>query len=453
MGLCASKPYYRIVLLGNVGSGKTTFCKQVVDSYLGGFSPSMRQEFRKHIQANILHRLVSLLSFEEIQDEIAASDSLGKNYSLLENAVVADFDYTDDESMTYVQDVLDAAIFVGESPVMEGVVKSMFLTAPWDFMYFKSIRRIMKKDYQPSKEDIFMCRKPTTGHCEYIIKHLHVDGKKKKEILIEIIDVGGQQSERKAWEKQIELADAILYMMSMTDYAGRERKTSNDYYSYLSDDNICNLKHTQELFRESFLIPKTRYIPVVLLETKVDLFRKMIEENAPAMSEIFPDYTGPEENYEAAAIFLRKKITESLKSGCSRKHLLKSKLDRMPILRQNLTNTENFKSGFSKIWSKMVDTMDDMSILERQKGRKSSMQTFMHEKKRLLKHHRQSLSMNGRQLTPSSFRQSIGIFPRKSGQIASIEELISGTNHLSKETDSRKESVEGIVRSKSYHWN
>ena len=54
MFLCGSKEggkvkCFRIVLLGNVSSGKTTFCKQIVDSYLGGFSRSMKKEFRKHI--------------------------------------------------------------------------------------------------------------------------------------------------------------------------------------------------------------------------------------------------------------------------------------------------------------------------------------------------------------------------------------------------------------------
>ena len=88
------------------------------------------------------------------------------------------------------------------------------------------------------------------------------------------------RSERKSWEKQIELADGILYLVSMTDYAGKEGAVQ-DYYSYLSDNDKCNLKYTQELFEENFIVPKTRYIPIILLETKVDLFKKMIEEGSP----------------------------------------------------------------------------------------------------------------------------------------------------------------------------
>lgn len=229
MGVCGSKNFYRVVLLGNVGSGKTTFCKQIVDAYLGGFSKSMRMEFRKHIQANIMHRMVAMKTFEEIEDACLKDEELNTNYELLMAATVADFDYTDDESYTYVQEVLDAAVFVGEHDTVQKVANELFLSAPWDFMYFKSIGRIFKQDYEPSKEDIFVCRKPTTGSCEYIIRHLHVRPSPKKmdrmireEVIIEVIDVGGQRSERKSWEKQIELADAILYLVSMTDYAGKE---------------------------------------------------------------------------------------------------------------------------------------------------------------------------------------------------------------------------------------
>ena len=76
MGICATKNYYRVVLLGNVGSGKTTFCKQIVDAYLGGFSKSMKLEFRKHIQANILHRMVALKSHPEVHSVVAESERL-----------------------------------------------------------------------------------------------------------------------------------------------------------------------------------------------------------------------------------------------------------------------------------------------------------------------------------------------------------------------------------------
>ena len=51
----------------------------------------------------------------------------------------------------------------------------------------------------------------------YTIRHFQVEGEgtkkqRAKEVFIEIIDVGGQKGERKQWDRQIELADAILYV-------------------------------------------------------------------------------------------------------------------------------------------------------------------------------------------------------------------------------------------------
>ena len=137
----------RIVLLGNVGSGKTTFCKQIVDSYLGGFSKSIKKEFRKHIQANILHRMVVLRRDSEIAAEIKEDETVRNAFALLDNAAMADFDYTDD-NLSYVKEVLDAAILVGNLPVMQKVVQEVFYTAPWDYTYFTSIERIFRSNYR-----------------------------------------------------------------------------------------------------------------------------------------------------------------------------------------------------------------------------------------------------------------------------------------------------------------
>ena len=55
---------------------------------------------------------------------------------------------------------------IAATDVIKTMSEELFLSAPYDFMYFKSIPRIFTKDYSPSVEDIFMCRKPTTGCCE-----------------------------------------------------------------------------------------------------------------------------------------------------------------------------------------------------------------------------------------------------------------------------------------------
>ena len=468
MGICATKNYYRVVLLGNVGSGKTTFCKQIVDAYLGGFSKSMKLEFRKHIQANILHRMVAMVGFEEMEETLISDAEFEKNFRILQEATVADFEYTDEENFTYVQEVLDAAIFVGQHDTVQNICNALFLSAPWDFTYFRDIRRIFQKHYEPSREDIFTCRKPTTGSCEYIIRHLHVSrqgGKMiRKEVIIEVIDVGGQKSERKSWEKQIELADAILYLVSMTDYAGKEGGVQ-DYYSYLSDNNKCNLKYTQELFKENFLVPKTRYVPIILLETKVDLFKKMIEENSPAMRDCFPEYKGPEGDFESASAFLSAQIKKKIMDQVKRKkqHILATKLDRMPILRQNLTSMGNFVMTFNQIWDKVIYALKDVKqielIGERGQNRKSSVHEHLMLKKKALRNHRASVSDPtvgpGTPKKKMNFRRSITILTganlRGSGT-ASVEELISGNNSLSIPI-AKRNSVQGIVRSRSYHWN
>lgn len=250
-----------------------------------------------------------------------------------------------------------------------------------------------------------------------------------------------------------------------------------DYYSYLSDNDKCNLKYTQELFKENFIVPKTRYIPIILLETKVDLFKKMIEEGSPPMRECYPDFKGPDGDFESASAFLRNKIKRRVRENLHSR-MLEMKLDNMPVMRQNLTSKRNFRVSFNHIWDKVILAMKEMEevdkFLQRNShnlGRKSSVQEFMSIKKRAVMDHRKSVTDLGpgtgtgafksptRKLkfsATSNFRRSISVltgqplFPRGSGA-ASIEELISGTNSLQLKKSSRKESVQGIIRSKSYH--
>ena len=379
MFLCGSKEggkvkCFRIVLLGNVASGKTTFCKQIVDSYLGGFSRSMKKEFRKHIQANILHRLVVMKSAgnADLEAVLAENEETRRQYQVLEDAAVADFDYTDDETLSYVAEVLEAANHVGNLPVVQEMVKNEFYSAPWDFMYFKSIGRIFSKDYEPSKEDIFTCRKPTTGICEYVIKHLQVEGegesKKTKEVWIEFVDVGGTSPERKRWESILQNSDGIFYFIAMTDFAEPEKTSAgkNDHYSYLNHGVTSNisLKYSTNLFERIFSTRKTSGLPIVLILTKQDLFNRMVTSgDVPLTKCLGIDFTGEGRDSDQATGFLVKTLVSAVKMNLRGLELY-SKMDKMPIMHWNMVLAPSFAMNFNTLWGKMELMIEEMKTLK-----------------------------------------------------------------------------------------
>ena len=483
----------RIVLLGNVGSGKTTFCKQLVDSYLGGVSASMRKEFTKHIQGNVLHRLVSLKTYDTFAEALKNEAGLLSHFEVLENAAIADFDYTDIETLSYVPEVLDAAIFVGTNVVVKELAEQLYFEAPWDFMYFRSIPRIMKKDYQPSKEDIFMCRKPTTGHCEYIIKHLHVDGigkqAKRREVWIEFVDVGGTSGERKRWENVLKDSDGIIYFISMTDYAASSGQAGKDYYAYLNPGQDANstFSSSEDLFTRMFATRKTSRLPIVLVFTKRDLFSEMIEKKVtPATEFMIPENEENQRLDQAADNFQSTVISTAEAKLRSLQHVqLIEKMMKTPVVQMNLIRKEGFNETFKTIWERMETMMEDMkalgvpieeaisagklrgfSVINRMSWLRTQSQRFLpgnrvSPTKGRVSKSKGELTAEDRENREKIKRQSGRSLLRKSSfqTRSTASELVSGNNLKAQSLNARgkrgKSTVvfQGIRRTKSYHWN
>ena len=504
----------RVVLLGNVGSGKTTFCKQIVDAYLGGFSSSMNKEFRKHIQSNILHRMVALKSHPEVYSVVAESERLQNAYHLLENAAVADFEYTD-ENLSYVSGVLDAAIDIGSLPVLQRVVHDVFYKAPWDYSYFKSIRRIFKTSYVPSKEDIFLCRKPTTGVCEYIIRHLLVDEKKSqngydlkqtKEVWIEFVDVGGTNIERKRWEKILQDCDGIFYFLATTDYNEKPpgKGEEDDYFNYLNHGITSNisLEYSKDLLLTTMASRKTASLPIVLLLTKHDLFKQMLENGDIKMESFLSmPYSGSNE-MGAITDFITTALKSSLKIGFSGLEQYE-KVDKLPVFPINLVAKENFPMKFNRIWigmEKAIQSMEELNVkmeesiydnaesgglstlknkfsifrsqsnrygstpVKAKKMRRPSQQLFLNQTLGDKGPNSEKVSVGQLVAKPSDAKMKL--LKRKTSfdsktTYASAQELASGDNVSTRKPKTKNGKakrlssaiVRGIRRTKSYHWN
>ncbi|QDZ22652.1 subunit alpha of guanine nucleotide-binding protein [Chloropicon primus] len=455
----------------------------------------MRREFRKHIQANILHRLVSLKGRAEVVAALEESEDLQKSFSMLESAAVADFEYTD-ENNSFVQEVLDAAVDIGTLAVIQEAVKDVYYNAPWDYMYFDSVRRIFRKDYEPSKEDIFICRKPTTGLCEYIIRHIMVDQgsrkgvhdlKQTREVWLEFVDVGGTNVERKRWEYLLKNCDGILYFVAMTDFSESApgRGVGDDYYSYLNHGqrSDISMEYSKDLFATTFATKKTSGIPIVLILSKHDLFVRMIETgDRPLTKCLDVEYKGPSQDGKKATDFLTQTLTSSLKMYVEGLELYR-KVDRMPIFHMNLIEKVNFSLKFNQIWLQMEDAIDDMKVLREKiqedfgSGRAKSLHGGLKNKISVFRQ-----KSNGRGKAESiidtpGYQEGLSetvrarhhptkamLYRKPSFEqqafVSSATELISGDNvSVDKGRDrygkrlSSTALVRGIRRTKSYHWN
>ena len=395
---------------------------------------------------------------------------------MLESAVIADFDFTDDNTATYSTEVLDAAIFVGEHEVVKECVHRKFFTASWDYSYFTELRRIFRSDYIPTDRDICMCRKPTVGVCDYSFVYNMHDGSPR---VVTLVDVGGQKSERRHWENLIQHeTDAILYLMSLTDHAKLDSKEkTNDYYSYINGSDLQkSTQNTEVLFQLVFNSEITRHIPVICMHTKTDLFRKLVvTHNNLFDKQIFESFafTLNKDNTEKAIDHLEQRMAENLTKAANTPFLME-KAKSMPFLRGNLIDREDFVEAFDELWKKVHESEERierlLDLTRRQAAKHNSLQFVQDNMTTKRARAISRKPANGK--LPGSRKGSRASAPPLSLQYtddsetgkgtrkslhfrslrASIGELVSGFNSKN-EAAAVAPAYKGINRTSAYHWN
>ena len=91
----------------------------------------------------------------------------------------------------------------------------------------------------------------------------------KNELLITIIDVGGQRSERKKWLHVMDNVDAVLFIASMSEYDQK-----------LNEDSMKNrMQESVSLFDNICASPWFKKMPMILFLNKKDLFEDKIKRS------------------------------------------------------------------------------------------------------------------------------------------------------------------------------
>ena len=194
---------FKILLLGAGESGKSTVVKQIK---LIWNIQEPEHEIRKYIQA--LQRNV----IEAIQTLLNASKQLGIP---LENPDLA-------------ADELEIAGLDEQArvtPELAGTVDRLWKDAGiqkvfqrrdefWNMdatpYYLNEVYRIADKEFRPNEEDMIMARVRTTG---IIVSEIV-----EKPLRYQIVDVGGQRSERRKWIHCFDDVKAIIYLSSLSGY-------------------------------------------------------------------------------------------------------------------------------------------------------------------------------------------------------------------------------------------
>uniref|UniRef100_A0A6B2L842 Uncharacterized protein n=1 Tax=Arcella intermedia TaxID=1963864 RepID=A0A6B2L842_9EUKA len=254
---------FNILILGTGDAGKSTFLRQLRVNCGGGMPAVERQRFINVLRDNCLTAIQKVL--------IAAKDfniPISEEHEANINAIISS-----NELSSILLACVGTAWF--SDLISETLKKHNLLQIPGGISgikYFvENAERFSNPHFEPTDDDIARAKLRTTGINEVTIR--------VEEEEINLIDVGGQRSERRKWLHCFTIVNAVIFIVAL-----------NEYDMVLEEDGITNrLLESLKLFQ---LLTGTTCLSEkawILFLNKSDLFETEIK-HVP-IANFFPEYT------------------------------------------------------------------------------------------------------------------------------------------------------------------
>jgi len=223
----------KILLLGAGESGKSTTFKQLKILYVNGFTKEELLSIRETVRDNIVNSMKSLLTAAK-QRGLKIKDENEQKAKL-----ILDFPLDQAVEKNFTQQVGSAVSDLWKDEAIQKTFqfRSEFQLLDSTEFFFKEIDRISDNDYSPTVQDMIRCRIKTTG---IVSVEFEYDKFKYK-----LTDVGGQRSERRKWMHCFDDANALLFVVALSEYdlkCYEDGTTPRMNESLLLFEEICNNK-------------------------------------------------------------------------------------------------------------------------------------------------------------------------------------------------------------------
>lgn len=283
-----------VALLGIQGSGKSTFAKQMKILNCGGFEPSEKESYRNIIRKNFLLCIQELSTkTEEFSYEVDGENMKFLRY--FKALSIYDTEW-DDKLVEKMKRLFNdkAIIKTREDLTWKPQIRADYLLDHFD--------RLTGEDYQPTEEDILVSRQRTTGQTTTTFI--------KDKWKWELIDLGGQESERDKWDEVFNMNNisAVIFLAALDEFNTIDSKSG-------TDNKITSMQVSMDTFKEVMNRDKMKDITRILFLNKTDLLQKKInsKENFEDFKKKFPDYKG-EQSGEAVREFIKEKYSELIEN-------------------------------------------------------------------------------------------------------------------------------------------
>jgi len=278
----------KLLLLGMPGSGKTTIAKQLL--FLYRTQPYAEEEldnWKNVLYWNILQgfkELIAAMATTELKVSVKNEATVEHIISTLkiENTIPTELK----ERLQKLWNDKGLRKFLKEYDVEH------FQRAHNLFYCMENLERISTVYYVPEEMDILHARQRTTGIAS-------IRFTTDTDTNWNVVDLGGQPTERRKWSFAYGDALAIIFCVAMDEF---------DQYSEAKykEDKPTLFEQSIELFKTICEEKSIERLKLIIFMNKTDLFREKINR----MRAQFKNYKGDDEDYKSAISFLAQKFQD-----------------------------------------------------------------------------------------------------------------------------------------------
>ncbi|TMS34806.1 hypothetical protein L596_002323 [Steinernema carpocapsae] len=325
----AQKKVLKILLLGGPESGKSTICKQMRILHMNGFSEMDMINYRYLVYSNVVQSINQILEGAQllgvpISKEVYQDIEWFRHYQRV----------THPSEIELSQELTDSIKTIYKSDFAQHLLSRQheFVLLDSAIYFLDQIDRISNQDYKPTTQDVLRSRVATTGIHEIEFSY--------KEVILRMVDVGGQRSEQRKWIHCFDNVNGVLFVSEVSGY----NQTIDD------GEKIMNrMKYSMQLFKS---IVNNRCFgkktAMILFMNKIDVFK----ERLPLfpLTTCFKTYKGANE-YEPCAKYISDRFRHVVSQEISKERPIY-------IHFTNATDTQNI----DRVFESCIDVVFKISM-------------------------------------------------------------------------------------------
>ncbi|XP_067933714.1 G protein alpha o subunit-like [Watersipora subatra] len=270
----SEQKYIKLLLLGPGEAGKSTLIRQMQLIHGEALDIEEKKARIPYIRQNIFDSMVAILvAMKQFSIPLTSTEMRDRAERILQHSQVSNPTLSSKDILR--SPFLSSPEFFEDVESLwkdEGVRQAYSRSNEYQLLdcaayFFDRIGTIKDIDYIPSEQDILRCRVMTTSITE---TNITAPYESRSNVHFKVLDVGGQQGERRKWITLFEKVTAVLFVQDISSFDQTLRE----------DSQTNRLLESLKVFHQVITTRYLRSVSVLTFLNKIDILKEKIRRGA-----------------------------------------------------------------------------------------------------------------------------------------------------------------------------